>query len=379
LASTARSSQPYANQSVFDPRLSSGGGFSYAFTNSNPLLEPERQKTFEVGTEFKFFNNRFAIDATYYNTKNENLIVEEFRASYATGYVLNTLNVGANQNQGVELALNLDLIKTKNFSWNSRLNFNKMWNKVLELPANVPEFYQSDTWLYANARGGLVLGGATTTITSYGYARNNAGDILISPTTGLPVLDNNFRVRGDRNPDFTLGFVNNLRYKRLQFSFLWDMKIGGDIFNATDRYLTTQGRSMRTMDRLTPRVLTGVLQDGLENTGTPTKNNISITPYYNQAYYTTMPEEEFIEKDINWLRLRDVSLSYNFLTKRTKLLKTLSGFVTINDLVLISNYTGTDPQVNGNTSGSRGVGAFGFDYGNLGTPVSANFGIRASF
>jgi TonB-linked SusC/RagA family outer membrane protein len=379
LASTARSSQPYANQSVFDPRLSSGGGFSYGFTNSNPLLEPEKQKTFEIGTEFKFGRNRFAIDATYYNTKNENLIVEQFRASYGTGYVLNTLNVGANQNQGVELALNLDLVKTKNFSWNTRLNFNKMWNKVLELPANVPEFYQSDTWLYANARGGLVLGGATTTITAYGYMRNNAGAILISPTTGLPVLDNNFRVRGDRNPDFTLGFVNNLSYKRFRLSFLWDLKVGGDIFNATDRYLTTQGRSVRTMDRETPRVLNGVLQDGLENTATPTKNTISIIPYYNQAYYTTMPEEEFIEKDINWLRLRDVSLSYNFLTKKTKLLKTLSGFVTVNDLVLISNYTGTDPQVNGNTSGSRGVGAFGFDYGNLGTPVSINFGIKAAF
>jgi len=126
-----------------------------------------------------------------------------------------------------------------------------------------------------------------------------------------------------------------------------------------------------------PRVIQGVLQDGLENTSTPTKNTISITPYYNQAYYTTMPEEEFIEKDINWLRLRDVSLSYTFLTKKLKMLRSLGAFVTINDLVLITNYTGADPQVNGNTAGSRGVGAFGFDYGNVGTPISVNFGIRA--
>ena len=115
LASTARSSQPYANQSVFDPRFSSGGGFSYGFTNNNPLLEPEKQQTFEIGTELKFLNNRFSIDATYYNTKNKNLIVEQFRASYGTGFVLNTLNVGANQNQGVELAINIDVVKTKTF------------------------------------------------------------------------------------------------------------------------------------------------------------------------------------------------------------------------------------------------------------------------
>jgi TonB-linked SusC/RagA family outer membrane protein len=382
LASTARSSQPYANQSVFDQRFSSGLGYSYGFTNNNPLLQPEQQKTFEFGTELRLNNNRISIDATYYNTKNNNLIVEQFRASYGTGFVLNTLNVGANQNQGVEIALNLDLVKTKNFSWNSRLNFNRMWNKVLELPANVPEFYQSDTWLYANARGGLVVGGATTTITAYGYQRNNAGAILISPTTGLPVLDNNFRVRGDRNPDFTIGFVNNITYKKLKVSMLWDLKMGGDIFNATERYLTTQGRSLRTLDRLNPRVINGVLSDGLENTNTPTKNNISVTPYYNQAYYTTMPEEEFIEKDVNWLRLRDIAFSYNFgslASKKTKLIKSLSAFVTINDLILITNYTGVDPQVNGNTAGSRGVGAFGFDYGNVGTPISYNLGIKANF
>jgi TonB-linked SusC/RagA family outer membrane protein len=382
IASTARSSSPYANQSIFDQRFSSGLGYSYGFTNSNPSLQPEQQKTFELGTEVRFNNNRLSLDATYYNTKNNNLIVEQFRASYGTGFVLNTLNVGANQNQGVEIALNLALVKKKDFTWTSRINFNRMWNKVVELPANVPEFYQSDTWIYGNARGGLVLGGATTTITAYGYQRNNAGQILISPTTGLPILDNNFRVRGDRNPDFTIGFVNNFSYKKLKFSFLWDLKVGGDIFNGTERYLTTLGRSLRTLDRQIARVLDGVLLDGLENTTTPTKNNISITPYYNQAYYTTMPEEEFIEKDVNWLRLRDVSLSYNFGAvggKKIMGIKSLSGFLTINDLILITNYTGADPQVNGNTAGSRGVGAFGYDYGNVGTPVSFNIGLKANF
>ena len=328
---------------------------------------------------YKFSTDR---KSTYYNTKNDNLIVEEFRASYGSGFVLNTLNVGANQNQGVEVALNFDVVKKTNFSWNSRLNFNKMWNKVLRLPANVPEFYQSDTWLYANARGGLVTGGPTTSITAYGYQRNNAGQILISPTTGLPLLDNNFRVRGDRNADFTVGFVNSMTYKRLSLSFLWDLKVGGDIFNGTERYMTTNGRSLRTADRLTPRVVDGIIQDGLENTATPTKNTISITPYYNQAYYTTMPEEEFIEKDVNWLRLRDVSLRYSFgssFVKRLKVLSGLSAFTTINDLILITNYRGADPQSNGSSAGSRGVGAYGFDFGTVGVAVGANFGLRANF
>jgi hypothetical protein len=95
-----------------------------------------------------------------------------------------------------------------------------------------------------------------------------------------------------------------------------------------------------------------------------------------------MPEEEFIQKDVNWLRLRDITLNYTFgtqLMNRMRFVRSLGVFVTANDLVLITNYRGADPQVNGNTAGSRGVGAFGFDFGNVGTPVSVNLGLRANF
>lgn len=382
LASTARSGAPYANQSIFNQNIGSGGGWYYGFTNANPFLSPEKQKTFELGTELRFFNSRLNFDFTYYNTENKNLIVENFRASYGTGFVLNTLNVGSNKNTGIEVTIDAVPVQTKNLRWSSRLNYTRMRNEVTELPANVPEFYISDTWIYLNARGGLVMGGPTTTITSYGYQRNKRGDILISPTTGLPLIDANFRMRGDRNPDFTLGSLNSLSYKNLKLSMLWDFKVGGDIFNATEMYLTRAGRSLRSEDRITARIVNGVLMDGLENSATPTKNNIAITPYTTQAYFTTMPEEEFIEKDVNWARLRDLTLNYTFAPgtmQSMKYIKSLSVFATANDLILITNYNGADPAVSGVNAGSRGVGAFGFDYGNVGTPISVNLGIRANF
>ena len=382
LASTARSGAPYANQSIFNQNTGSGGGWYYGFTNANPFLSPEKQSTYEVGTEARLYNNRLNIDVTYYNTKNKNLIVENFRASYGTGFVLNTLNVGSNQNTGIEISVDAVPIQTSNLRWNTRLNFARMNNEVTELPANVPEFYISDTWLYANARGGLVVGGPTTSITSYGYQKNQKGQILISPTTGLPLIDQNFRVRGDRNPDFTLGYLNTLSYKNFRFSMLWDIKVGGDIFNGTEMYLTRAGRSLNTADRKTPRVIDGVLADGQENSANPTRNTIAIVPYYNQAYYTTMPEEEFIERNVNWLRLRDVSVNYTFpqnSISNIRFLKGLSAFITANDLVLISNYEGADPAVSGSSAGSRGVGAFGFDFGNVGTPISLNLGFKANF
>ncbi len=381
-AVTARLNGAYSNQSVLQNVTGSGLGYAYGFTNNNYDLVPEKQKTYEVGTEFRLLKSKLTLDVTYYNTLNTDQIVELFRSSYGSGFVLNTLNVGSTRNQGVEASVTYVPVQTKNFKWNVGLNFNKMWNEVLSLPANVPEFYISDTWLYGNARGGLAKGGPTTTITSYGYSRNNKGQILINPTTGLPVVESVFKVRGDRNPDFTLGINNSFRWKNLSVSMLWDWRMGGDIFNATNMYLTLQGRSLKTADRFTPRIIQGVLNDGLQNTASPTINTIAIVPFFQQDYFTSMPEEEFIEKNINWLRLRDISLSYNFtnaIQGKQKIFKTLSAFVTCNDLILITNYSGADPAANGNTAGTRGVGAAGFDYGNVAVPISINLGLRTSF
>lgn len=385
LAGTARLPDPYRNQSVFVDNFASSQGpaYSYGFDNNNADLMPEKQATYEIGTEAKLFNNFLGLDMAYYNTLCTDQISQGYRASYATGFVLNTQNAAKTRNQGVEVVLDLAMVRKTDWDWNMRLNFNKMWSEVLELPkAIVGEYYIADTWLYSNARGGLYRGMQTTTITGFHYQRNTHGDILINPATGLPVVEGTFTVIGDRAPDFTLGALNSVRYRNWSLSILWDLKVGGDIFNATDMFLTLQGKSQRTADRRTPRVIKGVLQDGLQNTDNPTPNNIVVNPYYSSTYYTAMPPEEFIEKDVNWLRLRDVSLNYAI--PATKLrgikgFKSLSFFVTANDLVLITNYTGGDPSVNGNTAGSSGVGGFGFDYGSLATPMAINFGLRAGF
>ncbi|HET6993843.1 MAG TPA: SusC/RagA family TonB-linked outer membrane protein [Chitinophagaceae bacterium] len=385
-AETARYPDAYKNQSVFVDNFTSsavGSIYSYGFDNNNPDLRPERQKTYEIGTELRLFNSRLSFDLAYYNTLCTDQIVNQFRASYATGYVLNTQNAASIKNQGVELVTDVVPVQRANFAWNIRFNFAHMWSKVLTLPDAIAyEMYIADTWLYQNARGGMVRGMPATTITGFHYLRNTRGQIIISPTTGLPIQEQTFTVIGDRMPDFTLGTLNNIRYKNWNLSFLWDLKVGGDVWDATDQYLTWQGKSQRTADREKPRVIQGVLQDGKENTATPTANTIVVVPYYQQAYYTGMPEEEFIEHNVNYLRLRDLTLSYTFPARslsRLGWLKSLALFVTGNDLIVWSNYRGADPTANGNTAGSNGVGGMGMDYGSLPTPRAVNFGLRANF
>jgi hypothetical protein len=259
-----------------------------------------------------------------------------------------------------------------------------MWSKVLTLPASIGpnnDFYNSDTYI-SNVRGGLIRGHSTGTITGSTYSRNTAGQIIINPSTGLPVILSGNSLIGDRTPDFTLGWQNSLRYKNWSLSFLWDLKVGGDIYNGTDQILTGIGKSARTANRNTPVIVNGVLNDGLQNSSTPTPNDIVVIPYFLSAYYTTLPDEEFIQKNVNWLRLRDITLSYNFAQRalrKLKAFKTLSVFVTGNDLVLITNYNGADPAVNSNNPGTGGIGGYGLDLGSAPTPLSLSFGLRASF
>jgi TonB-linked SusC/RagA family outer membrane protein len=404
LASTARLPDPYSNQSNFVPTVTSANvpvPVQYAFTNANPNLKPETQQTYEVGTEVRLLNDMISIDAAYYNTLALNQIAQGFRASYGTGFVLNTANNSSVRNQGVEISVNVKALRKKDFDWDIQFNFNHMWNKVLAIPASIDvsggDYYDASTWLYNNARGGLRPGYSTGTISSFGYRRQdltptgpngvtaNNGTILIAGTTGLPVNDGYFRIHADRTIWLTLGTINHFRYKNWNLSFLWDLRMGGDIFNGTNMYLTSLGKSTKTIDRLTPRVIQGVLQNGLENTSNPTSNNILVTPYYQSAYYgsTAMPEEDYMEHNINAFRLRDISLSYNMpqsmLAKTFKSFRSLAFFVTCNDLLLYTNYSGADPSANGGNASLRGVGAVGFDYGNIAAPLSFNGGFRIGF
>ena len=186
----------------------------------------------------------------------------------------------------------------------------------------------------------------------------------------------------DRTPDFTLGTLNSFRYKNWSLNFLWDLKVGGDVYNGTDQLLTGIGKSERTADRGTPVVVEGVLSDGLQNTANPTKNTLVVIPQYQSTYYTTMPDEEFVQKDVNWFKLRDLTLNYYFPDKSLKRLKGFKGlsiFLTGTDLVLITNYYGADPAVNANNPGTNGVGGYGMDLGSAPTPLGISFGLKANF
>lgn len=377
-AEVGRDAQPYSYRTTLESKTTSFGGYGYGFTGPNPLLAPEFAKSYEFGADLSFFHDRLGFDATYYSKRTENQIVQNVRESYGTGFILFNLNGATTENHGYEVAARATPIQSPNLSWDVNANFTMARGKTLSLPNALPESYNSDTWLYGNVRNGTEPGLSTMSLTGLFYLRNKAGQLLIDPTSGLPLRSATFVDAGyDRQPDFTVGINNEFRYKKWDLSFLFDIRRGGDVFNATEHYLTVRGLSTSTLDRNTPRVIKGVLRDGKENTANPTPNDIVVIPALNTNYYTSMSEELFIEKNINWLRLRDVSLKYEL--PQTKYARQASLFVTATDLFLWTNYTGLDPIANGTDAASGGSGGVGIDYGNFPIPRGINFGVRLGF
>ena len=382
VAKTGKRITPYANQSVYTNAVSSTNGYgnAYGFGANNPNIFPEQQKTVEFGTELRFLKNRVTLDVAWYKIDIKNSIAANARPSYATGFILYTSNLADLTNQGLETTLGITWLKSKKIGWTTNFNFSKTKNKVTRLP--LPEFYNSDSWL-AGFRASLYRGLPTTTIGGTNYLRNDLGQILIDPASGYPVVDPNYTSIGDRNPDFNMGIVNNIAFKNVKLSFTLDWKKGGDVLNGTEQQLVFAGLSKRTLDREVIRIIPGVLQDGLQNTANPTVNTIPINPFYQNDYYTGRTYSvDFVEHDVNWLRLRDVTLSYAFGKKALtgmKIFSAASLFVTGTDLFIITNYSGIDPASNGNTPATGGVGGFAIDLGTTPTPIGVNVGLRVSF
>ena len=377
-AEVGKDARPYSVAAALESKTTPYGGYGYGFTGPNPLLKPEFATSKEIGTELSFLDDRLGIDFTAYRKETRDQIIIGARGSYATGFVLMNLNGATTRTSGYEFTLRGTPWMSKGLTWDVVANWMQARAITVSLPFGYPEYYNSDTWLYNNVRNGTAAGMSMMSLTGLFYLHNNKGQLLISPTSGLPIQAANFIDRGyDRQPKWTMGVTNNFRYGKWSLNFLLDIRRGGDVFNATDATLTRSGLSMRTLDREQPRVIPGVLQDGKENTATPTVNTIVVIPAQNTSYYSSMNEELFIEKNINWVRLKDITIRYQLPGKYLGA-REASVFVTGTDLWIKTNYTGLDPTANSNTA-STGSSGNGIDYGNFATPKGLNFGLKVGF
>ncbi len=365
-----------ALESSLGTNLNGAASSGYAWNGvnvGNPNLEPEFTNSFEIGADMRFLQNKISLEVTYYNSKSDNQILRDIRVPPTTGTFYATLNGGSIENRGVEALLSANIFNNpQGFSWDATFNFGTNKSTVATLPGFLSEVYLSDSWTFRNsAAGAAILDGSLFGLRGKRPQRNENGEVLVQ-SNGLPVLEDAIHDDVNRLPDWTLGITNSFKYKNLSLSFLFDIAMGQDIYNATSSALAYYGQSPITLNRGETTIIPGVDVNGVANQ-TPVVMNQS----YYQNYYS-LNSENFIE-DGSFARLRYVTLSYKFpKTILDKLsLSALELYATGRNLLTITDYSGVDPDVNTFGAGISGAGSTYID--NLGTPNTQGFDLGLKF
>ncbi len=355
------------------------GGFGVDATLSTASLDlkPEMTTSWEIGADLRFFNSRTRLDVAYYSTKVDNQIIT-MRVSPSSGMILQTFNSGEIENYGIEATLSQDILQTKDFQWTANLNFGLNRGRLISLPNDQIEYLA--TQLSNNFYCAALVGGSTTTMVGKDYERTEDGQVICDENGYPKISANKNNHLGDREPDFLLGVGSTFTWKDLSLSFLVDGRCGGDVYNYTGMGLVANGQS-KFWEKYRNRevVFNGVVANG-DGTYRPNTTPVILDGYTSTTYFHDVPSN-FIE-DGSYIRLSYVTLSYDFGKLMKKLgssnpIKGLRASLTGRNLLLLTKYTGADPQImSGATSG---VGTMGIDNYSIPSTRSFNLNVNVTF
>jgi len=337
-------------------------------------LVPADNESVEGGLELAFFKNRVTLDAVVYNqVSHNNLITQPVAPS--SGFQYSLANAGDVRNRGVELDLGIDVLKSKNFNWHVGGNFTKNVSKVLDISSGVSsisiEQGFSDIGSYA------IVGQPYGVFYGTAWARDPKNGKILVNADGTAQVSDQSKVIGNPNPKWLMNISNSFTFKGFNFSFLIDIRHGGDIWDGTVARLNRIGISAASANRNQTYIVDGEYAPGTPNAGQ--KNTTPVSALYYYQTFTgdggTSPfaVENAIE-DGSWVRLRSVNLSYrfNFLKKHPNSnINYLELGVSGRNLILITQYKGVDPETSLTGAGSN---ISGYDYFN--NPGTKSFAIN---
>ena len=390
-ARVGKDGNAYATNTYVNPPISVGAftGVGNQYSAGNPDLKPEIQDSWEVGGELRFFKGRIGLDYTYYHSETQNQIGQP-RLAQSGGFIFSTLNSGSVINKGMEIAINGKPIVTKDFTWDVTLNYSYNKGRLGAFLPGVAYFYPTDAQFGTVKAASIPNGGYFLGMTGQSYLHEldskgvemPNGRNLVDPTTGFYKLKTTNPVVGNREPEFIGGFSNSFRFKKLSLSFLLDIRKGGDVFNGTEYALVTNGLSklttLNSRRLVSVKGVNSVTGADFNQTYTADQNYTIGSTTYSGAYMIQQYWQNYAANSynfitsVNWLKLRSLSLNYDFtsMLKNTKVIKGISVTAVGTNLFTITNYKGMDPEVSA-AGGTGGSGSTGIDY--LGVPTVRTF------
>lgn len=344
--------------SSFDRFLTNPGYVYNAQTHNweNPTvypmddMKPEKTKSWEIGLNLKFWENRFNLDATYYrsNTLNQTFSVD---IPPSSGYNKAIVQAGNVQNQGVELGLGFH-DEWAGFGWSTNATFTLNRNKVIRLasgsvnPVTGEEIQMENMpvgWLgKENVAPRVILteGGSMTDIYVYNQlTRDNNGNIKVDQNGNLSMTSSSTPTKvGDLDADFNLGWTNHFTYKGIDLGVVLSARVGGLAYSATQGILDYYGVSEASA---TAR----------DNGGIPVNNGLVTA----QKYYQTIGTGEggygryYLYSATN-VRLQELSLNYTLPKKWFKNVANITLGVVGRNLWMIYCKAPFDPELSAATA-----------------------------
>ncbi|MGN0236141.1 MAG: SusC/RagA family TonB-linked outer membrane protein [Paludibacteraceae bacterium] len=308
--------------------------------NSNPNLQWERNMAVNAGIDFDLWG-RLRGSIEYYNRKSLDLLYNYTAPQPPFVYNKILVNVGTTTNQGVEVVLNGDIFKTKDFVWN--MGFNYSWGKTV-LTKLSSDVYKADYLeLYQKAGVGtneyyfrVEEGGEIGQF--YGYEAAGAdenGNLLVLDNEGNAQLASNAdlswkRYIGNGAPKHYLSWNNTWTYKNWDFSMMWRGAFDYEIYNTRKYGMGLQGCGTDNVLR------SAYLKDSDVKSGAGV-----ISSYY-------------LERG-DYFKLDNITIGYNIVVPTAKYFQNMRVYITAKNIATITGYTGNDPSIVTSTGITPGV------------------------
>jgi len=360
-----------------------GGAFTISIIEGNQYIQPEITSEFEVGTDIRMFNNRFSLNLAYYNSLSTDLLLyQRMPPSYGFEYKWN--NIAEMTNKGFEIETSYRILQKDNgLTWTlgGTLSHNK--NLVTKIVGSKSVYL--DGFISTSSR--VAPGYGFGILRTGDYKRDDNGNIVLNDN-GFPEASLEPVFYGDPNPDFKASIYTNFSYKNFRLRILSDGSFGGQSWDGTYGALTHFGRTLETANEVTVShdealqitnfagekiyQINGAVQN--DDGSYTVRGNLydfgGGTVLLDESWYTNNGGgfgkigSQFF-RDATWIKLREVTLSYNLkakLLKKAKI-KSINFGITGRNLYLWTKDKGWNIDPESNLSGSsRGRGLQYFNH-----------------
>ncbi|WP_165973314.1 TonB-dependent receptor [Pedobacter sp. ok626] len=359
-------------------------------TPNNSDLKWEIRTKYNIGADISLFKSALNITFDYYQEKTKNAILT-FPVPTYLGFSNQKQNIGELSNKGVELSIGSTNIDKNGFRWSSNFNIAHNVNKVekLYIKNGLTDPIALAVSLERSTGRFLIEGEPATSFYLYEWAG-------VNPDNGNPLwvdkdgnktetniqlaanANSNRKMMGDAMPKFFGGMDNTFSYKGLEFNAFFSYAYGNKMMNGAKAYLYAY--TSNEANNLSPDLLNYWKTPG-QQTDIPAllnKSNSSGTTPSGTDFTLGRNTSRFLE-DASYIKLRTVSLAYKFspaMLKKLRILSSLRVYVQADNVLVITKYSGIDPEVSAFGSSALQIGSDEFT---MPAPRTFRIGVKMGF